>query len=32
MRYFTDPSDRKYVGGYGFLPFGKRFSNNIVKN
>ena len=27
MRYSTGPRFRKYVKGYGFLPFAKNFGN-----
>ena len=32
MRYSTEPRFRKYIKGYGFLSFAKKFSNNMVKN
>ena len=36
MRYSTEPRNRIYVKGYGFLSFaknmGKSLSNNMVKN
>ena len=32
MRYSIEPKDRKYVKGYGFLPFAKRIGKIIGKN
>ena len=32
MRYSTEPRFRKYVKGYGFLSFSKRFANKYGKN
>ena len=32
MRYSTEPQYRKYVKGYGFLPFAKNFGNKYGKN
>ena len=31
MKYSTEPSFRKYVKGYGFLSFAKKFGNKYVK-
>ena len=31
MRYSTGPRFRKYVKGYGFLPFAKNFGNKYGK-
>ena len=31
MRYSTEPRFRKYVKGYGFLSFAKRFGNKSYK-
>ena len=31
MRYSIEPKDRKYVEGYGFLSFTKRFGNKYDK-
>ena len=31
MRYTTEPRFRKYVEGYGFLPFAKNFGNKYGK-
>ena len=31
MRYSTEPRFIKYVKGYGFLPFAKRFGNKYGK-
>ena len=31
MRYSTEPRFRKYVKGYGFLSFAKKFGNKYVK-
>ena len=31
MRYSTKPRLRKYVKGYGFLSFAKKFGNKYVK-
>ena len=31
MRYSTEPRFRKYVKGYGFLPFAKKFRNKYGK-
>ena len=32
MRYSTESKYRKYVGGYGFLSFIRKFGNKYVKN
>ena len=33
MRYSTEPKFRKYVKGYGFLSFARKFGElNMVKN
>ena len=32
MRYSTEPKFRKYVKGYGFLSFARKFEKNMVKN
>ena len=32
MRYSTKPKYRKYVEGYGFLSFGKRFGDKYDKD
>ena len=32
MRYLTEPRFRKYVKGYGFLIFGRKFGNMCDKN
>ena len=32
MRYSTEPRDRRYVKGYGFLSFAKNIGKNIGKN
>ena len=32
MRYSTEPRDRRYVTGYGFLSFAKNIGKNIDKN
>ena len=32
MRYSTEPKYRKYVKGYGFLLFARRFVVNMVKH
>ena len=32
MRYSTEPKFRKYVKGYGFLCFDRKFGENMVKN
>ena len=29
MRYLTEPRDRRYVKGYGFLSFAKNIGKNI---
>ena len=29
MRYSIEPRDRRYVKGYGFLPFAKNTGKNI---
>ena len=29
MRYSTEPRDRIYVQGYGFLPFAKNMGENV---
>ena len=29
MRYSTEPRDRRYVKGYGFLSFAKMISKNV---
>ena len=31
MRYSTEPRFRKYVKGYGFLPFGRLFGEKYAK-
>ena len=31
MRYSTEPKFRKYVKGYGFLSFARKFSNKYGK-
>ena len=31
MRYSTEPRFRKYLKGYGFLPFSKKFGNEYGK-
>ena len=31
MRYSTEPRFRKYVKGYDFLPFAKKFGNKYGK-
>ena len=31
MSYSTEPTFRKYVKGYGFLSFGKKFGNKYCK-
>ena len=31
MRYSAEPRSRKYVKGYGFLSFGKKFDNRYGK-
>ena len=31
MRYSTEQRDKKYVEGYGFLSFAKRFGNKYGK-
>ena len=31
MRYSTEPRFRKYVKGYGFLSFAKKFGNKYGK-
>ena len=31
MRYSTKPKFRKYVEGYGFLSFARKFCNNMKK-
>ena len=31
MRYSTEPRFRKYVKGYGFLSFAKKFGNKYSK-
>ena len=31
MRYSTEPRFRKYVQGYGFLPFARKFGNKYGK-
>ena len=31
MRYSTEPRFRKYVKGYGFLPFARKFGNKYGK-
>ena len=31
MRYSTEPRFRKYVKGYGFLSFARKFSNKYGK-
>ena len=32
MRYSTEPRFRKYIKGYDFLSFAKKFVINMVKN
>ena len=32
MRYSTEPNYRKYVKGYGFLSFARKFGDKYVKN
>ena len=32
MRYSTEPRFRKYVKGYGFLSFERKFGNKYSKN
>ena len=32
MRYSLQPKYRKYVKGYGFLSFARKFGDNMVKN
>ena len=32
MRYSTEPKYRKYVEGYGFLSFAKKFGDKYDKN
>ena len=32
MRYLTEPRFRKYVKGFGFLIFGRKFGNMCDKN
>ena len=29
MRYPTKPNNKKYVKGYSFLPFAKKFKKNV---
>ena len=31
MRYSTEPRKRKYVEGYGFLPFARKIGDNYGK-
>ena len=31
MRYSTEPKHRKYVEGYGFLPFSRKFGDRYGK-
>ena len=31
MRYSTEPTFRKYVKGYGFLSFARKFGNKYSK-
>ena len=31
MRYVTEPRFRKYVKGYGFLPFARKFGDKYGK-
>ena len=31
MRYSTEPKYRKYVKGYGFLPFARKFGDKYGK-
>ena len=31
-RYSTEPRDRIFVKGYGFLPFPKNIGKDIIKN
>ena len=32
MRYSTEPKFRKYVKGYGFLSFARKFGDKYGKN
>ena len=32
MRYSLKPNYRKYVQGYGFLSFARKFGDNMVRN
>ena len=32
MRYSTEPKYRKFIKGYGFLSFARKFSDDMVKN
>ena len=32
MRYSTEPNFRKYIKGYGFLSFARKFSNKCGKS
>ena len=32
MRYSTERRFRKYMKGYGFLSFARKFGDNMVKN
>ena len=32
MRYSLEPTYRKYVQGYGFLPFARNFGDKYCKN
>ena len=32
MRYSTEPGFRKYVKGYGFLPFSRKFGDKYGKS
>ena len=31
MRYSTEPKDRKYIKGNGFLPFARKFGDKYGK-
>ena len=31
MRYLTKPNYKKYIKGYGFLPFRRKFGNKYGK-
>ena len=32
MRFSTEPKYRKFVEGYDFLSFSKKFGDNMIKN